>query len=151
MDKPPLSTSQALAGDGSVNKRVIVSRSGHTIMLDDTDNGEEITIVDKTGKNRIVFHSPDNSLRIEAQGDLTIESQGKMVLRAAAGMEISTQAKMEVTGDAGVEVSSAAQLKLEGQAGAELSAGAVAKVKGAMVNIEGSGPVKVQGMPVALN
>ena len=34
-DQPPLQVSEAV-GDGKVNKRVIKSRSGHTITLDDT-------------------------------------------------------------------------------------------------------------------
>ena len=36
IDKPPLNSGDAVGSDGKVNKRIIKSRSGHTILLDDT-------------------------------------------------------------------------------------------------------------------
>jgi phage protein D/phage baseplate assembly protein gpV len=134
-DKPPLPASEAVGGDGKVNKRIVKSRSGHTITLDDTAGGEEITIVDKTGQNKIVLHSPDNSMRITVQGDLTIEAQGKITLKGAAGVDVSSQA----------------EVKLSGQAGTELSSPAQTTVKGGIVSVEGSGPVRVRGTPIQLN
>jgi uncharacterized protein involved in type VI secretion and phage assembly len=134
-DKLPMNAAEAVGGDGKVNKRVLKSRSGHTVTLDDTAGGEEITIVDKTGNNEIVLHSPDNSLQIRVQGDLTIEAMGKITLK----------------GMAGVDVSSDAQLKLSGQAGAELSSTANLAMKGSVIQIQGSGPVEVTGTPIKLN
>ncbi len=151
MDKPPLALSEAVGGNGQVNKRIVKSRSGHTIILDDTDGAEQITIIDKTGNNKITIHSPDNAIQIVAQGDLTIEAQGKITLKGTAGVEMTSQAQVKVEGQAGVEVSSDAQLKLSGTAGAELSSTAQATVKGSMVNVEGTGPVKVTGLPIQLN
>ena len=150
-DKLPMNAAQAVGGDGKVNKRILKSRSGHTITLDDTSGGEEITIVDKTGSNKIVFHSPDNSMQIKVQGDLTIEAQGKITLKGTTGVEMSSQADMTIKGQTGVDVSSQAQLTLSGQASAELSSSAQTTVKGSLVNVQGTGPVNVTGTPIKLN
>ena len=140
-----------MGGDGKVNKRVLKSRSGHTITLDDSSGSEAITIVDKTGNNKIVFHSPDNSMEIMVDGDLKIESKGKITLKAQQGVDMSSQTDFKIAGQSGVDVSSQAQLKLSGQASAELSSSAQAKVSGSLVDISGSGPVSVSGMPIKLN
>lgn len=150
-DKLPLNASQAVGGDGKVNKRVLKSRAGHTITLDDTSGNEEITIIDKTGQNKIIFHSPDNSMQIKVQGDLTIEAQGKITLKAMTGVDMSSQTSFTIKGQSGVDVSSQAQLKLSGLASAELSSSAQTTVKGSMVNVNGTGPVSVSGTPIKLN
>ncbi len=150
-DHLPINASDAVGGDGKVNKRVIKSRSGHTITLDDSAGGEEITIVDKTGSNKIVFHSPDNSLQIKIQGDLTIEAGGKITLKANTGVEMDSQTDFKISGQTGVDVSSQTELKLSGQASAELSSSGEASLKGSLVNINGTGPVSVSGLPIKLN
>jgi len=150
-DKTPLQASEAVGGDGQVNKRIWKSRAGHTILLDDSSGSEEITIVDKTGNNKIIFHSPDNSMQIKVQGDLTIEAQGKITLKAMTGVEMSSQANFSIKGNTAVEVSSQTQLSLSGQASAELNSTALTTVKGGMVNVQGDGPVSVTGMPIKLN
>jgi uncharacterized protein involved in type VI secretion and phage assembly len=166
-DKTPLNASEAVGGDGKVNKRIVKSRSGHTILLDDTSGAEEITIVDKTGNNKIVVHSPDNSMRITVDGDLTIEAQGKITLKGKTGVDVSSPADVKVSGQNGVDVSSQAKVTLagqtgaeltspakvtvSGQTGAELSSQAQALVKGNLVGIEGTGPVTVTGTPIKLN
>ncbi|MDA8219104.1 MAG: VgrG-related protein [Dehalococcoidales bacterium] len=86
-DAPPQSSSDAVVG-GQVNKRIIRSRAGHEITLDDTNDRGSITIVDSTGNNRITIDSVNNSLAIAAQGDVTIESQGQLTIRATRGIEI---------------------------------------------------------------
>jgi uncharacterized protein involved in type VI secretion and phage assembly len=134
-DKPPITAGQAIGGDGKVNQRVFKSRSGHTITLDDTAGGEKISIIDKTGSNKIVVNSTDNSMEIKVQGNLTIEAQGKITMKGMAGVDVSSQA----------------ELKLSGQAGAELSTQAQATVKGSLVEVSGQALVTVKGNPIMLN
>ena len=56
-------TAQIVAKDKKkVNQRVLCSRSGHKIILDDTDGKEQIIIQDKTEKNKIVIDSKKNSM-----------------------------------------------------------------------------------------
>jgi uncharacterized protein involved in type VI secretion and phage assembly len=180
VDKPPMNAAEAVGGDGKVNKRVLKSRSGHIITLDDTQNseqivvkskaghtitlndtsgGEEITIIDKTGNNKIVVHSPDNSMQIKAQGNLTIESganitikaQGNIEMSGQANVDVKAQAQLKVSGQAGAEMSTPAVAKVSGQGSVEVSSAGAAKLQGSLVNIQGSGPVAVTGTPIKLN
>ena len=120
IDKPPLNPSDAVSGDGKVNKRIIKSRSGHIILLDDTAGDETISIIDKTGNNKIVLHAPDNSMQIKVMGDLTIEAQGSIKISGMAGVEVSSQATMSIKGTAGTTIEGTAMLTLKDGAGAEI-------------------------------
>ena len=77
-DKPPVKND-----DGKNNQRVIKSRSGHQIILDDTDGEEKIVIQDKTGNNQILIDSKDNKMNIKVEKDLTIETKGKITLKSS--------------------------------------------------------------------
>ena len=142
-DKPPTGTGAILADDKKlVNQRVLRSRSGHLILLDDADGEEQIVIQDKTGKNQIVINSKDNSMQINVDGDLTIEAGGNLLIKSGKDLSIESGAKgniktqsdltVEATGNGKI---SGAQLSLEGQSKSEL--------KGAQVSVNGSGKVEV--------
>jgi phage protein D len=95
-DAPPLSDA---ASNGKVQKRVIQSRSGHNVLLDDTDGGGGITITDSAG-NQIQLDTGSNALHVKTQGDVTIEAQGNMTLRAQGQVEIDGMG-ITVNGGAG--------------------------------------------------
>jgi phage protein D len=79
-DRPPKGSDQAIAG-GRVQQRLIRSRSGHTITLDDGENGG-VTIADRNG-NRIVFDSGRNGVSVDVKGDLSIKAGGRVAIRGA--------------------------------------------------------------------
>ncbi len=83
-DKPP--ADDALSGS-KVVKRVIKSRTGHVVTLDDTDGGGGITIADRSG-NQIQLDTGSNALKIKTQGDVTIEAQGNFSVKAQGQVEI---------------------------------------------------------------
>ncbi|HEY9666693.1 MAG TPA: phage baseplate assembly protein V, partial [Coleofasciculaceae cyanobacterium] len=58
-DMPPADN-----GDGKNNLRVIKSRSGHVIRLNDEDGKETIEIIDKSGKNSLIFDTAKNAIAI---------------------------------------------------------------------------------------
>jgi uncharacterized protein involved in type VI secretion and phage assembly len=85
-DKPPGEQGAVVSG-GKVQQRLIRSRSGHTVKLDDSDGSPGITIEDKNG-NVVFLDSSTNALKIKAKGDVTIEAQGNMSLKAQGRMEV---------------------------------------------------------------
>jgi uncharacterized protein involved in type VI secretion and phage assembly len=121
VDKPPLSPAEALGSGGMVNKRIIKTRAGHVILLDDTPGAEQITIVDKTGNNKIVMNSPDNSLQIKVSGNLTIEALGSVKISGVAGVEVSTDTNMSIKGTAGTTIEGTGKLTLKNGAGAQIA------------------------------
>lgn len=87
-DKPPEPIDEVVSSTGQVNQRIIKSRRGHLIILDDDDAGGGITIKDESGNNLIEIDSQNNSLTIKAAGDITVEAKGKLALKGAEGVQI---------------------------------------------------------------
>ncbi len=75
-DTPP----KKVTSGGKVQQRIIRSRSGHTITLDDTDGAGGVTIEDKNG-NKVALDSGANTLTITAKGNLTLEAQGQVQIK----------------------------------------------------------------------
>lgn len=70
-----------------VQQRVIRSRSGHTITLDDSDNGGRISIQDSQG-NQIVLDTGSNALSIKSGGDISITAGGNLTLAARGTVSV---------------------------------------------------------------
>lgn len=83
-------SASAMPPKAPVSQRQLVSRSGHAIILDDTEGSEQVEIRDRTGKNRITITSKDNSLVIETEGEITIQAKGKLTL-SGKGVDIDAQ------------------------------------------------------------
>ncbi|MFP3898139.1 MAG: VgrG-related protein [Dehalococcoidia bacterium] len=150
-DKPPEASSAVVGGDGKVQKRVIHSRSGHTITLDDSDGGEKISIVDKTKRNSFEIDSKKNSMTIEtsdghkivmdAKG-IIMDSAGTLTLKAKGNMQIETQANMtskstgntEIQSTANMNVKSTGMMKVQGTS-ASIDGGPMTEIKGGVVKI----------------
>jgi len=112
-DKPPESNA-----DGQNNLRLIKSRSGHLIRLDDTAGAEKIEIIDKSGENRVTVDTISNTISIKSAQDVVIEApRGKISLSAKS-----------------VELKSTAETNIEAQT-MDLKANATMTIKGQRVNI----------------
>ncbi|MBW2661782.1 MAG: phage tail protein, partial [Deltaproteobacteria bacterium] len=105
--------------DGKNNIRIIKSRSGHIISLNDEDGKEKIEIIDKSEKNSIIFDTAENTITITTDKDITLSApQGTIKLDAQ-----------------NVEVKSSADTKIEAGAGMDVQASSTMNIKGATVNI----------------
>lgn len=113
-DVPPENNS-----DGKNNIRVIRSRSGHVITLDDSDGSEQIKIMDKTEKNMIIIDAKNNKISIKSDKDIELSApNGKVTIEA---MDLETK--------------STASTKIEATSGVDVKASGNLNIKGAMVNI----------------
>jgi uncharacterized protein involved in type VI secretion and phage assembly len=68
--------------------KLLKTKGGHQILLDDSANAQKITIVDSGGRNRIVIDTAGDSITIETGGtlrlrasDIEIEAQGNLNLK----------------------------------------------------------------------
>lgn len=100
-DKPPADNS-----DGKNNMRVIHSRSGHVIRLDDTDGNEKIEITDKTGNNSVTIESATNNI--------TITCQGILKLQADQGIEISSQMYVKIQANSTLDAEATGPMTIKG-------------------------------------
>ena len=112
-DKPPKGIGELVDnGSKKVNERIIVSRSGHKVIMDDTEGKEKITIQDKTGKNLIEIDSAKNEFKIvsegkldlQSKGDLTVTTEGKLTLKAKQDLAASTDAGMELKAQKSISI-----------------------------------------------
>lgn len=113
-DKPPEKNS-----DGKNNIKMIKTRSGHTIKIDDTENKGKIEIVDQSNENKIIIDSSKKKISIECGGDIELSaSKGKVSIKAKE-----------------IEIKASTSAKVEASAGMDLKASGTMKIKGSMVNI----------------
>ena len=101
-DAPPQSSTQ-LVQSGKVQKRLVRSRTGHTILLDDSDGGGGISIEDSKG-NKIQLDAQKNSLTIDVQGDAKIKAAGSLTLEATGKVELKGMGISVDAGGANVDV-----------------------------------------------
>lgn len=157
-DKPPLATKEAVKS-GKVNKRVIKSRSGHTITIDDTDGAEKISIIDKTEKNSVEIDSKNNAISINSAADITIEGKANLTIKGktvsieatqggnmdlkANNLNVQATAKATLKGNSGVDVDGGPSLNIK-------STGAT-KVEGTQTSINGSAMTEIKGGIVKIN
>jgi len=105
--------------DGKNNVRVIKSRSGHVIKLNDEDGKETIEIIDKTQNNSLVIDTAKNTITLTTDKDIILSaSQGTIKLDAQK-----------------IEIKSSADTKIESGAGMDIKANATMNVKGATINL----------------
>ncbi|MEC4811804.1 MAG: phage baseplate assembly protein V [Scytonema sp. PMC 1069.18] len=105
--------------DGKNNIRLIKSRSGHLIRLDDTDGKERIEIIDKSGNNSLVFDTQNNTVTINSAQDLTLFApKGTLKLEAQS-----------------IELNASTTLKVNAQSQADIETNGVMNIKGQIINL----------------
>jgi uncharacterized protein involved in type VI secretion and phage assembly len=112
-DSPP-----AKNEDGKNDVRVIKSRSGHLIRLTDKDGAERIEIIDKSGKNSLVFDTAAKLVKIESSQDITLSAANGTIKLDAKAIEIAS------SGAATIEAKSRLDVKATGATGAMTLKGA---------------------------
>jgi uncharacterized protein involved in type VI secretion and phage assembly len=113
-DSPPVTNA-----DGKNNVRIITSRSGHVVKLNDENGKETIEIVDKSKKNSVVIDT--------AKGTVTVTADQGITLSAANGT-IKLDAQK-------VEIASSATTKLNAGSTMNVEASGTMTIKGSTVNI----------------
>jgi uncharacterized protein involved in type VI secretion and phage assembly len=139
-DTPP----ESMDGDGKNDVRALHSRSGHKIVLNDSDDKPSILIIDKTGDNSIFIDSAKNAMEIKVKGDLTIDVGGNI--------SITAKGKIDVKADQDVAAETKANLKLKATGNGDLETTGPLNVKsGAKVAIDGSARTEVKAATVSVN
>jgi uncharacterized protein involved in type VI secretion and phage assembly len=108
-DIPPITNA-----DGKNNVRLMQSRSGHQIRLNDEEGKETIEIIDKTGKNKFVIDTAQNSIAITSDKDIKLSApQGSITLEAKT-LEFKSSASAKVEAGAGLDIKSSATMNIKG-------------------------------------
>lgn len=149
-DGLPKKTREIVKG-GKVEQRVVKSRSGHVITLDDSDSDPSITIEDKSG-NIIKLDSKKNELTIKVKGDGTISADGNLTIEAKGKVNIKSQQAMAIEGATGLDLKSNANALLQANANLDLKASASASLQAnATLDVKSLAVLTIQGTLVKIN
>lgn len=108
-DKPPEQNS-----DGKNNIRMIKSRSGHIIRLNDEEGKETIEIIDKSGKNSIAIDTANNAIAITSNQDITLKATNGTIKLEAQNVEIKSSADTKIEASAGMDIKATGTMNVRG-------------------------------------
>ena len=106
-----------VADDDDDGKSAIQIRThdDHKITLADNVNGSVgIGIVDKTGNNKIIINSTDNSITISCQGAMNISAGGKITMEGQMGIDIKSPMPITIHSDAKLDMDATGPTSLKG-------------------------------------
>jgi uncharacterized protein involved in type VI secretion and phage assembly len=157
-DAPAMDPSEVISG-GVINKRVIKTRSGHVIILDDTDGAEQIIIRDKTESNEMIIDSAENSMTINVEGDFTVVAKGKITLESTQDMALTSKAKFDVSSTGNTTIAPKGNFEASTSSGnatikgikLALEGSASADLKSPMTGVSGDGMTTIKGGLVKIN
>lgn len=107
--KPPENNS-----DGENNRRLIKSRSGHKIILDDKNGSEKIEIMDKTEKNLITIDTASNTITITTDKDILLKAPNGKITLEAMQLELKSQAAAKIEAGANLDIKASANMTIKG-------------------------------------
>lgn len=123
----------AVVGQGTIDTRTMVSRTGSHLTFDDSDGS--IRMVSGDQKLSLLMEAGDTSVTIKSDGTVSIETSQELAINAGTDLKIEASAN--------VEIKAGASLTLEG--------GSDAALKAPMVEVNGSGQTTVKGGLVQIN
>jgi uncharacterized protein involved in type VI secretion and phage assembly len=100
--------------NGKNDIRLIQSRSGHVIRLNDEKGKETIEITDKTKKNSIKFDTATNTISINSEKDITLSAPKGMIKLDAQKVDIQSSATTNINARTGVDIKAKATMNLKG-------------------------------------
>jgi len=150
--------------DKNNNLKAIKTRSGHTILLDDKDGNEMITIKDKNN-NKIILNTKEESITISAPKKILIESEeiemkGKNITISASSelkekgnnVTIGAKQNLKLSGDMAAELVSNQTVDVSGKTSVKVASDVSTEVGGnATLDLKSSGMTTVKGALVKIN
>ena len=158
-DKPPEANSMAHTSVGTVH-RMIVTRTGHRIIFDDSKDKQSILIEDATKNQSIFMDSIKNDVVIKSGGNMVIDVKRNLDIKVGGNMTVEATMNLKMTGMNVDVAASSGYIKMDAKTMMDLKAVSMAsfvssagsmKVQGTMVEVTGSGTVAVKGGLITLN
>ena len=101
--------------DGNNNLRVIRSRSGHVITLNDESGKETFEIVDASGKNSIVIDTANNRIAITSEQDIALAAPNGTVTISAKTIDLKASGEGTFTAGGKMTVRAKDDLAVQGK------------------------------------
>jgi uncharacterized protein involved in type VI secretion and phage assembly len=101
-------------GDGKNNLRLIQSRSGHVIRLNDEDGKETIEIIDKSGTNRLIIDTAAKTITIQSDQDIALVANNGKISLEAKEIALKSSADSKIESGAGLDIKASGSLNAKG-------------------------------------
>ncbi len=128
-DTPPQTNT-----DGKNNIKQITTRSGNTLLFDDTEGKARIQLYDKDQKDEIIISESDNTITIKSSKQIDISSVDGEISISAKQIKLNASSNLSIESKS-ISIKSSGSLSLEGSA----------------INVKSSGSVSVKGSVINLN
>jgi uncharacterized protein involved in type VI secretion and phage assembly len=150
-DKPPLATDVAVKS-GTVAQRILKTRTGHQVIFDDSSDKASITIIDKTGENKLFFDSMSGDVELKSKANMKIDVGGNLTMSAKGNIDIKATGNLsaKATGSGAIESTGPMSVKTNASLGLQAAASAELKAN-AMLSVSSSGMTEVKGSLVKIN
>ncbi|MCC2316290.1 VgrG-related protein [Cellulomonas xiejunii] len=112
VDTPP--REKPVASSGAVDLRVWRSRTGHEVVLDDTDGAGQVVVRTADDKVVVTLDVASKKLSVTSQGDVTVEAQGNVQVDAKGDLEVAAQGSASIKGTAGLTLESSGKVTVKG-------------------------------------
>ena len=110
----PSAFTSGLIDQGKVVRHGIVSPGGHKIMFYDKKDDAGIMIITSDKKYRIVLGESDKRLRIYSEGDVSLETKGKMEFKATGDFELKSDGAIKIEASKSLDIKASGSMTLKG-------------------------------------
>lgn len=113
VDAPPRPNAQVVTG-GLVTKRLFRSRTGHTVLIDDTEGPQGgITLFTGDSQTKVVLNMGDNGITIESTKPVLMKSSSTVSVEAGADLSLKADGAVSIQG-ATVKVQAEGPVQVQG-------------------------------------
>lgn len=95
--KPPV-----VNDNGQNNIRLIESRSGHKVRMDDTKGAEKIEIIDKSGKSSLTFDVAKKRITLHSEMDIVLDAPNGDIKLNAKTVHVAATGAASIKGKGGL-------------------------------------------------
>jgi uncharacterized protein involved in type VI secretion and phage assembly len=94
--------------------RLIRSRSGHEIRLNDAQGEEKLEIIDKNGKNKLTFDTTSNTITITSDRDITLSAPNGKIKLSAQAVKLESTEKITLASQKDIDIKTNTEINLSG-------------------------------------
>lgn len=115
-DKMPSKLTEGLSDNGKITRHAFVSPGGHQIVFYDKDDDSGIQITTKDKKYRIVLGSSEKKMVIYAEGDVRLETKGKMDMKVDKDFSLAVNGAIKIEAQKSLDLKSSSSMNVESKA-----------------------------------
>jgi phage protein D len=101
--------------DGKITRHGLISPGGHSIVFYDKDDDAGIQITTKDKKYRIVLGSSDKKMVIYAEGDVRMETKGKLDMKVDKDFSLAVNGAVKIEAQKTLDIKSSSSMNIQSQ------------------------------------